>query len=116
MHSRVRDAEEQGEAVMLFCVFSRAPPNKCSTVFLVACASGAVKPVDPTAINVMSGKSYEQEFDLEQERMKVSAVSLGWGGSASGQPRISPTVCRHVAARNQRCPAGSNKTAAAANR
>jgi hypothetical protein len=28
--------------------------------------------VDPTAINVMTGKSYEQEFDLEQERMKVS--------------------------------------------
>jgi hypothetical protein len=28
--------------------------------------------VDPLAINVMSGKSYEQEFDLEQERMKVS--------------------------------------------
>jgi hypothetical protein len=29
--------------------------------------------VDPHAINVMSGKSYEQEFDLEQQRMKVSA-------------------------------------------
>jgi hypothetical protein len=37
--------------------------------------AGAIKKVDPLAINVMSGKSYEQEFDLEQERMKVSLRS-----------------------------------------
>jgi hypothetical protein len=28
--------------------------------------------VDPAAINVQTGKTYEQEFDLEQQRMAVS--------------------------------------------
>lgn len=39
--------------------------------------TGAAKKVDPTAINVMTGKSYEQEFDLEQQRMKVRLL-LAW--------------------------------------
>jgi hypothetical protein len=34
----------------------------------------AVAKVSQTAINVQSGKSYEQEFDLEQQRMAVSRV------------------------------------------
>jgi hypothetical protein len=34
-------------------------------------AAAAVSKVAPTAINVMSGKSYEQEFDLEVQRMAV---------------------------------------------
>jgi hypothetical protein len=51
------------------------PNAGCSNavgLFVWCHAAGAVKKVDPLAINVMSGKSYEQEFDLEQERMKVS--------------------------------------------
>ena len=41
------------------------------------CWSGdvAAKKIDATAINVMSGKSYEQEFEFEGERRKVGC----WG-------------------------------------
>lgn len=35
-------------------------------------AAPAAPKADACAINVMSGKSYEQEFDLEQQRMAVS--------------------------------------------
>jgi hypothetical protein len=41
----------------------------CCCCFLFSCA---VAKVSQTAINVMSGKSYEQEFELEQQRMAVS--------------------------------------------
>jgi hypothetical protein len=35
-----------------------------------------VAKVAPTAINVQSGKSYEQEFELEQQRMAVSGANV----------------------------------------
>lgn len=37
------------------------------------CPAGAK--IAPGAINVMSGKTYEQEFDLEQQRMAVSSIA-----------------------------------------
>lgn len=40
-------------------------------------SAGAIKKIEPTAINVMSGKSYEHEFDLEQQRMKVGVNCWG---------------------------------------
>lgn len=42
------------------------------TCCIGADAAPAGTKIAPTAINVMSGKSYEQEFDLEQQRMAVS--------------------------------------------
>jgi hypothetical protein len=62
---------EPSLSVMRPYVMCPAPPH-CPGL---ACA-GAIKKVDPLAINVMSGKSYEQEFDLEQARMKVSHLAL----------------------------------------
>eukprot|EP00879_Flechtneria_rotunda_P002967 GHRR01003184.1.p1 GENE.GHRR01003184.1~~GHRR01003184.1.p1 ORF type:complete len:129 (+),score=46.39 GHRR01003184.1:327-713(+) len=45
--------------------------------------------IAPTAINVMSGKSYEQEFDLEQQRMaKPKVKTTPWGSSYREAPEI----------------------------
>lgn len=62
---------------------------------------GAVKKVDPLAINVMSGKSYEQEFDLEQERMKKPKVkSTPWGSTYRAAPEILHGYSSKVTGRN----------------
>lgn len=64
-------------------------------------APGAVKPVDPTAINVMTGKSYEQEFDLEQERMKKPKVkSTPWGSTYRAAPEILHGYTSKVTGKN----------------
>jgi hypothetical protein len=66
----------------------------CCFCFLVPCA---VAKVSQTAINVMSGKSYEQEFELEQQRMAVSpcAAAAAAAEIAAEQRHLSlqPAVC-----------------------
>eukprot|EP00775_Hariotina_reticulata_P012558 gene12558-12690_t len=45
--------------------------------------------VDPAAINVQTGKTYEQEFDLEQQRMaKPKVKTTPWGSSYREAPEI----------------------------
>ncbi|KAF6252953.1 hypothetical protein COO60DRAFT_1704049 [Scenedesmus sp. NREL 46B-D3] len=48
-----------------------------------------VAKVAPTAINVQTGKSYEQEFELEQLRMaKPKVKTTPWGSSYREAPEI----------------------------
>lgn len=62
---------------------------------------GATRKVDPHAINVMSGKSYEQEFDLEQQRMKKPKVkSTPWGSSYRAAPEILHGYTSKVTGKN----------------
>jgi hypothetical protein len=56
-------------AATLACTLARAPLTH--TPARDAAGASEPKRVAATAINVMSGKSYEQEFELEQERIKV---------------------------------------------
>jgi len=52
-------------------------------------ASTKIKPAVPTAINVMSGKNYEEEFDLENARMLTGhKKNTPWGSSH----RIAPEI------------------------
>ncbi|KAG2437924.1 hypothetical protein HXX76_005540 [Chlamydomonas incerta] len=47
------------------------------------------KPAVPTAINVMSGKNYEQEFDIEMKRVQEGkAKSTPWGCGYRAPPAI----------------------------
>ncbi|EFJ49172.1 hypothetical protein VOLCADRAFT_104372 [Volvox carteri f. nagariensis] len=47
------------------------------------------KPVAATAVNVMSGKTYEEEFDLETKRVKEGkARSTPWGCGYRAPPAI----------------------------
>lgn len=47
------------------------------------------KAVDPTAINVMSGKRYEEEFEFETLRVKEGKTrSNPWGSSYRAPPTI----------------------------
>ncbi|GFR48480.1 hypothetical protein Agub_g10376 [Astrephomene gubernaculifera] len=47
------------------------------------------KPIAPTAVNVMSGKTYEEEFDLETKRVKEGkARSTPWGTGYRAPPAI----------------------------
>ncbi|KAG2493842.1 hypothetical protein HYH03_008058 [Edaphochlamys debaryana] len=47
------------------------------------------KPIAATAVNVMSGKNYEQEFDLETKRVQEGkAKSTPWGCGYRKAPEI----------------------------
>lgn len=62
-------------------------PAVCVCLFV--CVHAATKKVDPTAINVMTGKSYEQEFEFEQQRRGAPKVrSTPWGSSYREAPEI----------------------------
>ena len=69
----------------------KAPPSDAVADGAVAVADGEeateqpagqpgkpAKPVDPSAVNVMSGKKYEEEFDLETKRGLVRWVFGVW--------------------------------------
>eukprot|EP00197_Chlamydomonas_leiostraca_P008801 CAMPEP_0202864208 /NCGR_PEP_ID=MMETSP1391-20130828/4542_1 /ASSEMBLY_ACC=CAM_ASM_000867 /TAXON_ID=1034604 /ORGANISM="Chlamydomonas leiostraca, Strain SAG 11-49" /LENGTH=131 /DNA_ID=CAMNT_0049543927 /DNA_START=36 /DNA_END=431 /DNA_ORIENTATION=+ len=66
------EQQAQGEAVEP----GTADPNK-------------PKPIAPTAVNVMSGKNYEQEFEFETQRMAApKARATPWGSSYRAPPEI----------------------------
>ncbi|KXZ50951.1 hypothetical protein GPECTOR_14g197 [Gonium pectorale] len=47
------------------------------------------KPIAATAVNVMSGKTYEEEFDLETKRVKEGkSKSTPWGCGYRAPPAI----------------------------
>ncbi|GFH24271.1 uncharacterized protein HaLaN_22034, partial [Haematococcus lacustris] len=49
----------------------------------------APKPVDPAAVNVMSGKKYEEEFEFEKLRRETGkARSTPWGSTYRQAPEI----------------------------
>lgn len=59
------------------------------------------KPVDPSAVNVMSGKKYEEEFDLETKRALEGKVkNTPWGSSFRAPPEILHGYAQKVTGKN----------------
>lgn len=59
------------------------------------------KVVDATAINIMSGKNYEQEFEFEVQRMKEGKTrSTPWGSSYRAPPEILHGYSQKVTGKN----------------
>lgn len=63
---------------------SRAVNRHCRLTSVPAPSCWCAQAV-PTAINVMSGKNYEQEFDIEMKRVQVRAQPRGVGAGPRGQ-------------------------------
>eukprot|EP00210_Caulerpa_lentillifera_P009499 g9059.t1 len=56
-----------------------------------------VKGIDPTSVSVQSGKTYEEEFDIETKRANESKPrSTAWGISYAKPPKILHGYNREV--------------------
>lgn len=73
-------------------------------------------PVDAAAISVQSGKTYEQEFDFEQKRLKEGKTrTTPWGSTFRAPPEILHGYTTKVTGKNPqerldlRCASKSDK-------